>query len=341
VSIRNIHHVGCVVEHLDTGLRFWHDTVGFPLVDEGENDELGIRGALLSTGNAFIELIAPVRQGTEFSEFLQRRGPGLHHIAFETEDVAAEHTAIRARGVPLRSDGIREGLTGARFFVEPVATQNVLVEVVQPKHPTTPGGRLEGATFTELKMVATLTNNLFRAASQWERNFGLLVESYLVHPEADNRHVVISASGQGPVYIEVIKPLSEGGKNNAYLQKMGDTLFQLVMRTDDLDAAVKRFEDGGYRIQQEVGMSLGQEPATFLHPKSTGGIFITFSAMPFARSGPTPKEAFELRVKDEWLAKLPAKYLASPDAAGEKQGKKGKGKGKAKGKKAGTKGKKK
>ncbi len=303
MSIRNIHHVACVVPDMATGYRFWRDTIGLPVVREGESAAEGVISALLSIGNAYIELIQPTRGGTDVGSFLERTGGGLHHLCLETEDIAAETESLRQRRVPLLSPGVEQGLAGPRVFVERSATQSVLVEVAQPEHPTKIDGRLQAALFTQLTMAVTVTGNLFKSASEWETNFGLQVESYLIHPEADNRHVVISVSGTGPVYIEIIRPLTEAGKNAAYLRKAGEGMFQLAIRTGNLDEAVERLSQAGYRIQQEPGMSLVDEPATFVHPKSSGNVFITFSAADVARSGPIPREAWELRLREDFASR--------------------------------------
>jgi len=130
--LRKIHHVGVVVPSLDAGLRFWRDALGLHLTKRATIEEQGVRAALLKVGESEIELLEPLDADNGVGKFLARRGGGLHHVCFETDDVARELDAARARNIQLIDQKPRRGLAGMICFLHPKATRGVLVEYAQP-----------------------------------------------------------------------------------------------------------------------------------------------------------------------------------------------------------------
>ncbi|MGA8059405.1 MAG: VOC family protein, partial [Candidatus Binataceae bacterium] len=86
--LTRIHHVGVVVPSLEEGLRFWRDTLGMRLTKSATIEEQGVRAALLEVGGSEVELLEPLGPEGGVGKFLARRGGGLHHVCFETDDVA-------------------------------------------------------------------------------------------------------------------------------------------------------------------------------------------------------------------------------------------------------------
>ncbi|MGH7865341.1 MAG: methylmalonyl-CoA epimerase [Candidatus Binataceae bacterium] len=130
--LRRIHHVGVVVTKLDDALKFWRDALGLRVTRTATIEDQGVRAALLDAGNSEIELLEPIDPSGGVAKFLARRGGGLHHICFETEDVAAELDAARAKGIQLIDQQPRRGLAGMICFLHPKAARGVLVEYAQP-----------------------------------------------------------------------------------------------------------------------------------------------------------------------------------------------------------------
>ncbi len=276
MSIRNIHHVACVVDDIEKGYAFWRDAAGLPVKKEAELPEQGVRAALLSMGNTEIELLQPIRPDTGVARYLEKTGGGMHHICFETEDVQAELAGLKAREIELIDKEVRTGLAGQIFFVHPRATQSVLVEFAQPEEPTHIGGH-EDAIFQDIPLICANTRDLFKAAGQWERNFGLQVESYSVSQQLDNRHVMIPTGAPGTVYVEVMTPLTATGKNAEFLERRGEGLFLMAARTRDMQESIRRLRDAGVRVTDEEGTGAGS--VAFIHPKSTHGVFIELLPM--------------------------------------------------------------
>ena len=130
--LKRIHHVGVVVPSLEGGLRFWRDTLGLHFIKSATIEEQGVRAALLEAGGSEIELLEPLSPDNAVGKFLARRGGGLHHVCFETDDVARELEAARGKGIQLIDQQPRRGLAGMICFLHPKATRGVLVEYAQP-----------------------------------------------------------------------------------------------------------------------------------------------------------------------------------------------------------------
>src|SRR5579885_1581685 len=130
--LKRIHHVGVVVPDLEAGLRFWRDTLGLHFTKSATIEEQGVKAALLKVGDSEIELLEPTNPDNGVGKFLARRGGGLHHLCFETDDVARELEGARAKGIQLIDQHPRHGLAGLICFLHPKATRGVLVEYAQP-----------------------------------------------------------------------------------------------------------------------------------------------------------------------------------------------------------------
>ena len=130
--VRKIHHVGIVVESIAHAYGFWRDTLGLPLLRDAEIADQGVRAALLAAGDSEVELLEPTRGDSGVARFLAKRGEGLHHLCFETPDVADALRSLKRRGVPLLDEAPRNGLAGRIGFLHPSACHGVLVELATP-----------------------------------------------------------------------------------------------------------------------------------------------------------------------------------------------------------------
>jgi len=117
--LRKIHHVGVVVPNLEQAMAFWRDLLGLPLTKTATIQDQGVRAALLQAGESEIELLEPLDPGNGVGKFLARRGGGLHHLCFETSDVARELEDARNKGVQLIDQKPRPGLAGMICFLHP------------------------------------------------------------------------------------------------------------------------------------------------------------------------------------------------------------------------------
>jgi methylmalonyl-CoA/ethylmalonyl-CoA epimerase len=127
----SIHHIGIAVDDLEAAISRWTALFGATLEHRERVEDQGVEAASLHVGGSRIELLAPLGDETPVGKFLAKRGPGVHHVAFETDDVAAELARLRADGVELIDETPRRGMFGLQVgFVHPEATGGVLAEFV-------------------------------------------------------------------------------------------------------------------------------------------------------------------------------------------------------------------
>lgn len=128
-----IDHTGIAVEDIDAALPFYTDVLKLPLVHRETVTEQGVAAALLDVGDGHIELISPLSPDTGVAKFIEKRGAGLHHVAYRVEDIDAALDTLKAAGVRLIDEQPRIGIRGSRVaFLHPAATGGVLTEIVQP-----------------------------------------------------------------------------------------------------------------------------------------------------------------------------------------------------------------
>ena len=131
-ALTRIHHVGVVVRNLEQAYGFWRDVLGLPVAVVKTVLDQDVTAALLKVGESEIELLQPLSDKSGIGKFLAKRGEGLHHLCYATDDVAAELEAARAKGTRLIDEKPRPGLAGMICFLHPASTHGVLVEYAQP-----------------------------------------------------------------------------------------------------------------------------------------------------------------------------------------------------------------
>jgi methylmalonyl-CoA/ethylmalonyl-CoA epimerase len=132
-----IDHTGIAVPDLEQWIPFYRDTLGMPLVHRETIASQGVEAVLLDVGDSHVELIAPLGPDTGVAKFLDKHGPGLHHVAYRVDDLDAALVSLSAAGIRLIDERPRIGIRGSRVaFVHPSATGGVLTELVEPAgHP--------------------------------------------------------------------------------------------------------------------------------------------------------------------------------------------------------------
>lgn len=128
---RGIHHLGVAVEDLDEALATYQSLFGARLEQRETVEDQGVEAASLRVGMGRVELLASLGKETPVGKFLAKRGPGMHHVAYEVHDVRAALAELSAKGAELIDEQPREGLFGQEVaFVHPGTAQGVLVELV-------------------------------------------------------------------------------------------------------------------------------------------------------------------------------------------------------------------
>lgn len=127
----SVHHIGIAVVDLDASIEQYGALFGATVEQRETVEEQGVEAASLRVGSSRVELLRPLGPETPVGRFLTKRGPGLHHVAFEVADLAAELDRLRADGVQLIDEAPRDGLYGLQVaFVHPEAAGGVLAEFV-------------------------------------------------------------------------------------------------------------------------------------------------------------------------------------------------------------------
>jgi methylmalonyl-CoA epimerase len=128
-----IDHIGVAVEDLDAALALYEGALRMPVVHRETVTEQGVEAILLDVGEGHVELLAPLGPDTPVGKYLAKKGPGIHHVAYQVEDIEATLASLKASGLRLIDESPRIGIRGSRVaFVHPAATGGVLTEIVQP-----------------------------------------------------------------------------------------------------------------------------------------------------------------------------------------------------------------
>jgi methylmalonyl-CoA epimerase len=128
-----IDHVGVAVSDLDEAISFYEDTFRMSLAHRETVEEQGVEAALLDVGACHVELLRPLGDDTAVGKFLERRGPGLHHVAYRVDDIESVLAQLERDGVPLIDSAPRTGIRDSRVaFLHPRGTGGVLTEIVEP-----------------------------------------------------------------------------------------------------------------------------------------------------------------------------------------------------------------
>ena len=130
-TAQHLNHVCIAVRDVEATIAFYAETFGLDPVPAQDLPDQGIRACLLRVGSSQLELIEPTEPDGPIARFIERRGEGLHHVAFEVENIDEQLQHLQDRGVDLIDKKPRVGLAGTIAFLHPKATRGVLIELVQ------------------------------------------------------------------------------------------------------------------------------------------------------------------------------------------------------------------
>lgn len=131
MKARGIHHVGVAVDDLDAAVELYERLFGGRLEHRERLDGQGVESASIRVGDSLVELVAALGDDTPVGRFIAKRGPGLHHVAYEVEDVGEAMAELSAAGAQLVDSEPRRGMHGLQIaFVHPESVYGVLSEVV-------------------------------------------------------------------------------------------------------------------------------------------------------------------------------------------------------------------
>jgi len=127
-----IDHIGIATRRLEEGLAVWRDALGLEVDATEDVAEQGVRVAMLQIGETHVELLEALRPDSPVAKFIEKRGPGIHHIAVEVKDIHASLAELKSKGTRLVDETPRVGAGNCLVaFVHPASTNGVLLELVQ------------------------------------------------------------------------------------------------------------------------------------------------------------------------------------------------------------------
>ena len=142
-----IDHVGVAVEDLEAGIALYETSFAMELVHRETVESQGVEAVLLDVGDGHVELLAPLGPDTPVGKYLERKGPGLHHVAYAVDDIDGAIERLAAAGVELIDSEARVGIRDSRVaFLHPRSTGGVLTEIVEPAASPTEGASISDSS---------------------------------------------------------------------------------------------------------------------------------------------------------------------------------------------------
>jgi methylmalonyl-CoA/ethylmalonyl-CoA epimerase len=127
-----IDHIGIATRGIDEAARFYREVLGLDMTETEEVAEQKVRVAMLPIGESRLELLEATSADSPISRFLEKRGPGIHHIAVRVDDIQTTLAGLKEKGARLIDEAPRRGAGGCLVaFVHPSSTGGVLLELVQ------------------------------------------------------------------------------------------------------------------------------------------------------------------------------------------------------------------
>lgn len=128
-----VDHIGVAVEDIDASLELYERDYGMTLVHRETVAEQGVEAVLLDVGENHIELLAATGPDTPVGRFIAKKGPGMHHVAYQVDDIEATLAALKEAGLKLIDETPRIGIRNSRVaFLHPKTAGGLLTEIVQP-----------------------------------------------------------------------------------------------------------------------------------------------------------------------------------------------------------------
>lgn len=135
-QVKRIDHIAILVDDLENTLAFWRDALGLELSHREINLDEQAEIAFLPSGDSQIELVRPTSQDSGLARYLEKRGPGMHHICLQVDDIEGMLDRLKAKGIQLINEQPRTGSDGRKYaFVHPKSAYGVMLELYELPAP--------------------------------------------------------------------------------------------------------------------------------------------------------------------------------------------------------------
>lgn len=142
-KVTRIDHIAILVSDMEASVNFWREALGLELAGLQDVPTEQAQIAFLPAGNSEVELVRPTTDDSGLARYLEKRGPGMHHICLEVDDIAGMLAQLKSKGVELINETPREGHGGRKYaFIHPRSAFGVMVELYQypPEETQAAGG---------------------------------------------------------------------------------------------------------------------------------------------------------------------------------------------------------
>ncbi|MFQ5458378.1 MAG: methylmalonyl-CoA epimerase [Myxococcota bacterium] len=269
-----IHHVGIVVRSLEAAYPFWRDTLQLAVSKTAVVPEQGVSAALLPCGESEIELLEPVNENGGVAKFLAKRGEGLHHVCYQTDDVDGALTDAAARGIALLDKTPRAGLAGRIGFLHPKSNHGTLIEYATPFPEDAPAETHPPAgPFRRLHTAAIAVRDAAQASATFAAHFDLPCAKTVDDPDRGAR-VAFHPVGRAVLALMAPAGASPAPLLAGRLEGTGEGLFLIGIEVNDFAAAAKRLENAGLAVRRTKSAE-GREVG-LVGPAGTNGTPIEF-----------------------------------------------------------------
>ena len=130
-EVNFINHVGVAIRDMEQSLEFFWETFGIRPSEVVDMPDQGVQVSLLSLGETRLELLQPLGSDTSVGRFIERRGEGLHHLAFNVGDASRSLECVKAKGLDVIDEVPRIGVSGLIAFIQPRSVHGILTELVE------------------------------------------------------------------------------------------------------------------------------------------------------------------------------------------------------------------
>ena len=131
-KIKRIDHIAVLIDDMEGGLAFWRDALGMELGGVQDLPAEMAQIAFLPTGGSEIELVRPTSSDSGLARYLEKRGPGMHHVCLEVDDIHGMLAQLKEKGVQLINEEPRSGADGRKYaFIHPKSANGVMVELYE------------------------------------------------------------------------------------------------------------------------------------------------------------------------------------------------------------------
>lgn len=286
MRIGRILEIGVAVEKLEVATPLYTQMLKArpgDIVEETEHWDM--RFQMCRIGNVDFELMESMVENNVIGRFVKRRGPGLHHIAFEVPDVFEAADWMKQNGVWVITDPptLTDGLWA--IFLGPKSFNGVLFELIQGLHRWVDGRELpaeletgkEGQGFPMFQGVTEIgiaVADLAATSVLYERVLGAVISETV---EVDRYEVQMRVSRIGNVSLKLMQPMTMEGIIGRFIKRRGEGLHHVTLKVSDLGKAVDWLKRNGARVIDDAPQTFSSNGYAFIHPSSFAGVMFQLS----------------------------------------------------------------